>query len=62
MPDISMCSNVTCILKEKCYRYRAVPSQFRQSYGSFKPDKNDKCEYFTKLQNGDRLVTIHKES
>ena len=34
MPDISMCRNESCPLKEGCYRYTATPS-FWQSYSSF---------------------------
>lgn len=34
MPDITMCVNSECELKEKCYRFRAVPG-IRQSYSLF---------------------------
>jgi len=44
MPDISMCNNQECPLKEKCYRYKAEPNPYRQSYGDFKY-KNG-CSYF----------------
>jgi hypothetical protein len=49
MPDISMCSNSTCPLREQCYRFTAVPNEYRQSYGTFKPEiKGDKveCKHF----------------
>lgn len=46
MPDISMCKNDNCPLKEKCYRYTAEPSPYRQSYGLFPQPKDGKCEYF----------------
>lgn len=32
MPDISMCSGKDCPLKESCYRFKAVPSEYRQSW------------------------------
>ncbi len=32
MPDITMCSGGDCPLKETCYRYKATPSEFSQSY------------------------------
>jgi hypothetical protein len=38
MPDISMCSNNKCYLKDKCYRYTAKPHEYRQSYSSFDYD------------------------
>ena len=46
MADISMCRNESCKLKKKCYRYTAIPSEFRQSYGLFALDENGKCNYF----------------
>jgi len=35
MVDISMCANNECELRSTCYRYRAIPSQYRQSYSVF---------------------------
>lgn len=35
MPDIMMCLEHECSLKEMCYRYTAIPSEGKQSY--FKP-------------------------
>ena len=35
MPDITMCTNSECPIREFCYRYRAIPSDFRQSYCDF---------------------------
>lgn len=35
MPDISMCLNMTCPLRTKCYRFLAEPSEFRQTYAEF---------------------------
>lgn len=32
MPDISMCQQSNCRVRNNCYRYRAIPSEFRQSY------------------------------
>jgi hypothetical protein len=48
MPDVSMCSNQTCPMKEYCYRFKAVANSY-QSYGGFKPDENGKCDYFIEL-------------
>lgn len=36
MPDIAMCSNFLCPVREFCYRYRAHPNDY-QSYADFKP-------------------------
>jgi hypothetical protein len=32
MPDISMCPGGACKLKEICYRFKATPSKYMQSY------------------------------
>lgn len=45
MPDITMCCNIDCPLKEKCYRYRAVPDSYWQSFAMYKP-KDNVCDYF----------------
>lgn len=35
MPDISMCKNSICPLKEQCYRFKAKPSDLNQAYMQF---------------------------
>jgi hypothetical protein len=46
MPDISMCLNKTCPLRDKCYRYLAHPSEW-QSVGDFKPNEDGtSCDHF----------------
>lgn len=50
MPDISMCLNTNCPLKEKCHRFTAEPSEFRQSYVRFKFEDGN-CEYFWGNEN-----------
>lgn len=44
MPDITMCANKDCPIKETCYRFKAIPSEFRQSWNNFNYDKG--CEYY----------------
>jgi hypothetical protein len=48
MPDISMCSGEKCPLKENCYRFLAIPNEFRQSYFMNPPynHQTNECEYF----------------
>jgi len=48
MPDISMCCNRDCPIREKCYRYRARPDKYWQSYAFFEY-KDDKCDNFWEL-------------
>lgn len=35
MPDISMCQNHNCKMKEDCYRYKVAPNDYWQSYTNF---------------------------
>lgn len=58
MPDITMCCNNDCPFRDKCYRYRAIPAEFWQSYGEFKPFLHDSglwdCLHFWEI--GGRVV------
>ncbi len=55
MPDISMCDDEKCHLKNKCYRFRAIPSEHRQSYFLQSPRKDYECDYFCQIEKGDKL-------
>lgn len=44
MPDITMCKNSTCPLRDKCYRATATPDTY-QYYADFK-HKDGKCDDF----------------
>ena len=65
MPDITMCINDFCPLRSKCYRYRAVPDDLRQSFSKFKPqdkpfggygDKVLECDYFWEIERGRMVI------
>ena len=45
MTDICMCPGKNCPLKEKCYRYKALPGDL-QNYFPEPPQKDGECEYF----------------
>ena len=50
MPDISMCSNDKCPLREECYRFKATPSEY-QSYANLEYNENDQtCEWFWEIE------------
>lgn len=49
MPDITLCCNYDCPLKSKCYRYRAVPDAYWQSFAMFGTKKDKPCEYFWQI-------------
>ena len=46
MPDISMCLGGDCPQKEKCYRFTAEPSPYRQSYFCDPPFEHQYCSHF----------------
>jgi len=47
MPDITMCRNATCAVKESCYRWTAEPNPRWQSYSWFRDIEGDKkCRHF----------------
>ena len=48
MPDITMCKGVGCEAKETCYRHKAMPSKYRQSYFMEAPLVNGHCNYYIK--------------
>lgn len=60
MPDISMCANKECELKETCYRYRAIPSRYLQSYADFQYEK-DNCLIPIKLRPVLEMEQIENE-
>lgn len=46
MPDISLCSNFTCPLRNNCYRATAVPNEYMQSYATFNLNADGTCNWF----------------
>ena len=57
MPDITMCINKYCGIRETCYRHTAKPSN-RQSVAHFQPyitaDTRIRCEqYYSNKENKD---------
>lgn len=50
MADISMCVNDRCEKKDRCYRYKAIPS-YSQSYSDFKECKKPDYKSFWDIGN-----------
>lgn len=46
MPDISLCNNFTCPLRNNCYRATSVPSEYMQSYAVFNLNADGTCNWF----------------
>jgi hypothetical protein len=61
MPDISMCKGVDCKIRDKCYRYLAVPSEYVQSYFVESPydPKKKTCRYFWEVEPQDRVRKVN---
>lgn len=51
MVDITLCANKKCPIRENCYRFKATPNEYRQSYADYDFAKDGKCEYFVKINN-----------
>ena len=69
MPDISMCNDSACPLACKCYRFLAIPSDFRQSWFGGAWDDNRECNYYWPASEGkrvrpfdDALAALHEAS
>jgi hypothetical protein len=50
MPDISMCKNESCSIKEKCYRFMATPDPMWQSYSIFRQNSDQTCDFFLTIK------------
>jgi len=50
MPDITMCPGGDCPLKETCYRYKAEPSEYLQSYFMEAPYKEEDCSHYWEVE------------
>jgi polyphosphate kinase 2 (PPK2 family) len=51
MPDIAMCSGRDCAVRENCYRHKAKPCEWRQSYFVEPPGRDEKCQYYWRLRD-----------
>lgn len=51
MPDIAMCYGDDCPQKNQCYRHRAIPSQFRQSFMTTPPHSGGECDHFWPIED-----------
>lgn len=55
MSDITKCDDKSCPMKNECYRYRAISSEYRQSYFMDSPRNEDNCDMFMVIQIGRRV-------
>jgi hypothetical protein len=54
MPDITMCKGTACPKKESCYRFKATPSEFRQSYFANAPTEGGACKYYWAIETKEK--------
>lgn len=59
MPDICMCQASECPQSAQCYRYRAVPSEYRQAYADFYRGPEIKCDGFVSIEECDPRRLTH---
>ena len=50
MPDITMCNGNNCELSSTCYRYKAEPSEYMQSYFIKEPNNGLECDYYWEIK------------
>lgn len=62
MPDLSMCDDKECPKRKECYRYMAIPNEYRQSYFADSPRKGDGCDEFIKIRPGHRVKDEDKKN
>lgn len=58
MPDLAMCNGKDCPSANDCYRFRATPNEFRQSYFTTPPIEGGKCAYFWSIEGHTRLQPV----
>ena len=49
MSDITMCNGNNYELSSTCYRYKAEPNQYRQSYFIKEPNNGLQCDYYWEM-------------
>jgi len=60
LPDITMCKGGRCRVRNRCYRYMAVPKSDMQSYFSRVPSKKP-CPYRIKVRIVDGMFVFPEE-
>jgi len=50
LPDISMCGNRDCTQRNNCYRYRAKPNPYRQTWAGFEQNEDGSCDMFASIE------------
>ena len=46
MPDITMCKDYDCKLKETCFRYNAKPDYYQSYFVGSPKDEDAECRYY----------------
>ena len=62
MPDITMCNGTNCpeILKNQCFRYRAIPNSHQSIFTNSPIDSQGRCQHFAKIINCDKVRTLEE--
>jgi len=54
MSDITMCDGIDCPIRDRCYRFRAIPDDY-QHYFIKIPYEYDYCEKFISMKEEEDL-------
>jgi hypothetical protein len=57
-----MCSNSKCSLHETCYRFRAIPNPFRQSFAEFVQESETSCNHYLEIPPEAYIVPLESIS
>lgn len=59
MADISMCEGGDCPKKERCYRFKATPNPYRQSYMEYAgQDGKTECPDFWEVRSKSEMKRL----
>lgn len=63
MADITMCIGGGCSLRDKCYRFLAIPSKWQSQFAPKKTmDDRLDCEHFWPIEKKERKTLIKMRS
>ena len=54
--DITMCTGISCPMKETCLRYKGEVNKYRQSFFKDIPLVDGKCEYYWEIKENTPLT------
>ena len=62
MPDISMCANITCPVRNTCYRFKVTPNEHRQTFSAFKVEDKNGCSHYVQTNKPEGIKWTPKST